>query len=191
MYRTGKYNFSTTPAFKNALETLTKLRDEQLILPDSASTEAEAIRVLFAQHKFGMLLGGAWMINGWKNTNPDFNEFTATHVPFFTGSEPKSYFYTEAGGTMYGINANSKNKEAACISQPQATCRYCKRLYRRRANMVGCVFQAWPAQRAVSHLACGGGVRACPAIPRPTWRSCIRPISLKVSLLTQTVAIVQ
>lgn len=112
-YRTGKFNFSTSPAFKNALETLTTLRDEQLILPDSASVDDEAIRVLFAQHKFGMLLGGSWMINGWKKTNPEFTEFTPTHVPFYTGDGPESYFYTGPGGSSYAVSAGSKNAEAA------------------------------------------------------------------------------
>lgn len=112
-YRTGKFSYGSNPAFKAAVDTLVALRDEGLILPDSASVDDEAIRVLFAQGRFGMLLGGSWMVGGWKKTNPDFTEYSVSQVPFFGTTEPKSYFYTSPGGSNYAINPKSKNLAAA------------------------------------------------------------------------------
>lgn len=111
--KTGAYSYASNPAYKAALQHLLTMRDEGLILPDSASVDDETIRVLFAQHRFGMLYGGGWIVSGWQKTNPEFSEFAATHVPLYGAGEPKSYFYAGPGGQMYGISAGSKNPEAS------------------------------------------------------------------------------
>jgi ABC-type glycerol-3-phosphate transport system substrate-binding protein len=112
-YKTGKFTYATNPAYKKIIETLLTMRDEQLILPDALSVDDEAIRVLFGQHKFAMLMGGTWVVNGWKQTNPDFTEYTLTNLPLVDATTPTSSWYADPGGKLYGISAKAKNLEAA------------------------------------------------------------------------------
>lgn len=111
--KTGKYEMATTPAYKQAINLINTLRDEELILPDSGSIDDEALRVLFAQNKFGMYLNGSWIVNSFAKAAPDFKDYAVTHVPLLGVSEPTSYFYTGPGGQTFGISATSKNAEAA------------------------------------------------------------------------------
>jgi ABC-type glycerol-3-phosphate transport system substrate-binding protein len=111
--RTGKYTYGTNPAYKSSIDLLLKMRDEGLIIPDSASADDESMRVLFAQHKFGMLVSGNWVMTGWQKTNPEFKDFTLTHIPLFGTSEPKSYFYLKPGGSQFAVNPKAKNLDAA------------------------------------------------------------------------------
>lgn len=112
-YRSGTYRYSSIPAYQTALETLLTMRDEGLIIPDSASVDDEAMRVLFAQHAFGMMINGNWVINGWKETNPDFSEFMLAPMPLIGATAPSSYYYAQPGGKQFGISTNARDSEAA------------------------------------------------------------------------------
>jgi multiple sugar transport system substrate-binding protein len=112
-YRTGKYSLSTIPAYRAVIDLINTLRDEDHVLPDPGSIDDEAIRVLFAQSKFGMYLSGSWIVNSLEKAAPDFTEYTVTQMPLFGATEPTSYFYADPGGQTFGISAKSKNAEAA------------------------------------------------------------------------------
>lgn len=115
-HRTGKYTMGTNPAYRAVIDLINTLRDDGHILPDSGSIDDEALRVLFAQNKFGMYLNGNWIVNSIKKAAPDFNDYAVTHVPLFGTAEPTSYFYKQLSPealTTFGISAKSKNAEAA------------------------------------------------------------------------------
>jgi ABC-type glycerol-3-phosphate transport system substrate-binding protein len=112
-WRTGAFTYSTNPVFAQVLGALVTMRDEGLIIPDSASVDDEAMRALFAQHKFGMLIGGTWVINGWKQTHPNFSEYTLTTMPLVGVDTPQSYYYTGPGGNFVQISTQTKYPEAA------------------------------------------------------------------------------
>ena len=112
-FKTGKYDWGTNPAYKNALETMVKMRDTGLILPESASIDDEGARAEFADGKFAFLIAGTWVINGWAKTHPNFADYTITAPPLFGTAAPKSYYNASPGGTLFGVNAKSKRLEAA------------------------------------------------------------------------------
>jgi ABC-type glycerol-3-phosphate transport system substrate-binding protein len=113
-HRSGKFTYSTNPVYRGVIDFMLKLRNGDHIAPDSGSIGDEAARALFAQGKFGMMLNGTWAISGWAKTHPDFKDYTVTHVPFIGTTTPKSYFLTyKNGGSLYYINAQSKNLDAA------------------------------------------------------------------------------
>lgn len=112
-YRTGEYALSKNPAYRQVIDLVSTLRDEELILPDSGSIDDEALRVLFAQGKFGMYLNGSWIVNSIQAAVPGFKDYAVTHVPYFGTTQPKSYFYTQPGGVTFGVSAKSKHPEAA------------------------------------------------------------------------------
>lgn len=112
-YRTGEYTLGKNPVYRQVVDLIGTLRDEDLILPESGSIEDEALRVLFAQNKFGMYLNGNWIANSFKDIDPNFTEYTITHVPLFGTTTPKSFFYSRPGGQAFGIAAKSPNAEAA------------------------------------------------------------------------------
>jgi len=76
--------------------------------PPSDSDEPE----LFAQGKLAMMIAGPWQIQRYSTMNdgagPGFNWSVSRH-PYFEGGE----IVTPTGSWHIGINANSKNKEAA------------------------------------------------------------------------------
>jgi ABC-type glycerol-3-phosphate transport system substrate-binding protein len=112
--RTGEYNFAENACYRDMIDTLLAFRDEELMLPESLSTDDESIRVRFGNGEFAHLFGGSWIINGLKNTNPDFVNYVALPVPLLSGTtEPTSYFYESPGGGYLALNSNSQVKDAA------------------------------------------------------------------------------
>jgi multiple sugar transport system substrate-binding protein len=111
--KTGKYEYSKHPAYKAVLETLSLMQKENLITPQSLSTDDETARVEFATGKFGMLTAGIWVVNGWKQTNPEFKDYTVTALPLVGTPKAKSYFYYDSGGASWVINASSKHPNEA------------------------------------------------------------------------------
>lgn len=111
--RTGQYDFYDNPVYHQAIDWFKTMKSEGHILPQSASVDDEQIRFLFAQNKFGMLLGGIWVIAGWQQTNPDFKDYTMDHSPFINTTTAKGAYYTGPGGTNFGISAKTKYKDAA------------------------------------------------------------------------------
>lgn len=111
-YRTGEYTFSSNPCYKQVLSDLVMMRDEGLIDEGtlSLSYDDEGARALFAEGGFAHLFAGEWVIPGFKQTHPDFSEYTATHVPF-PGDAPQSYFGGTVGGIQFVINAETEYPE--------------------------------------------------------------------------------
>jgi len=113
--RTGEYTFSTNECAQAVLNSLVQMRDEELIHPASLgfAIDDEGARVLFATHEFAHLVAGEWVIAGWENTNPEFEEFTTVRLPVVIGEEPSSYFASGMGGRWFSVNANTEHPEAA------------------------------------------------------------------------------
>jgi ABC-type glycerol-3-phosphate transport system substrate-binding protein len=130
--KTGKYSMATNPVYRQAIDLVLKMRDSDYVLPDSATIDDEALRVLFAQNRFGMYLNGNWIVASFKKAAPDFKDYAVTHVPYLGGvKEAKSFFYTGPGGQLFGINPKSKNINAAWeffkwLHTPEATERWFK-----------------------------------------------------------------
>lgn len=112
-YKTGKYTYGSNPAYLAIVNNLLTFRDEGLILPDSATVDDEAIRLLFAQNKFGMYYAGTWIVNSWKKDFASFADYALINLPYVNTTTPLSYWYVSPGGALYGINPKSKNLAAA------------------------------------------------------------------------------
>lgn len=115
-FKTGLYDWDTNPAWMELAELLVTMRDENLILPESATIDDEGIRALFAEGRYAFLPSGVWSIAGWEQTHPDFTDYTLIPPPRLNASAPETYFYTTppVGGTGNTfINARSANSEAA------------------------------------------------------------------------------
>ena len=114
-FKTGKYDFTSTPAWQNILEAFAKMRDEGLITPESASIDDEGIRALFAEDRFLFLTTGVWSVAGWAQTHPNFSEYTVMAPPLVGVQTPVTYYQTSPGqtGTASFIYSKSKNPEAA------------------------------------------------------------------------------
>ena len=113
-YRTGEFTFASNECYKTVLNDLVMMADEDLIHPASLSLSAddEGIRAIFAENEFAHLVAGEWVIAGWEQTHPEFEGFTATHLPF-PGGEPESYFAGQVGGQWFAVNADTAVAEAA------------------------------------------------------------------------------
>ncbi len=112
-YLTGKFDFADNPVYKTAIDWLVQMKNEKHIIPDTSSVDDEGIRFLFSQHKFGMLLGGIWVINGWQQTSPNFTQYTMRRAPLMGTTQLKGAYNTSPGGTNFGINGKTKYKDAA------------------------------------------------------------------------------
>ncbi|MES2202133.1 MAG: extracellular solute-binding protein [candidate division FCPU426 bacterium] len=114
-YKTGKYEFAKHESVKIIANTLLTMRKEGLVLPQAASVDDETARVLFAQGKYGMLVNGSWVINGWKQTNPEFKDYTVVPLPLVGVDKIKGYFYYGPGGASVGISPLSKHPKEAWL----------------------------------------------------------------------------
>lgn len=112
-HRTGEYTLSKNPAYRQVIDVINTLRDEELILPESGSLDDESLRFLFSQNTFGLYLNGDWIVNSLKDVAPDFQDYTVTAVPLFGTTTPQSYFYAKPGGQSFAVSATSKQAEAA------------------------------------------------------------------------------
>ena len=113
-YRTGEFTFASNECYKTVLNDLVTMADEELIHPASLSLsiDDEGARALFAEGAFAHLVAGEWVIAGWEQTHPDFESYTATHLPF-PGGEPESYFGATVGGQWFAVNADTDAPDAA------------------------------------------------------------------------------
>ena len=113
--RTGEFTFASNPCYKTVLGGLRQMIVDGVMHPATVNlaVDDEGARALFAEGAFAHLLGGVWIMSGWEQTHPDFNNYVATHIPFTDGSSPKSYFGSGLGGTGYVINADTEHAEAA------------------------------------------------------------------------------
>jgi ABC-type glycerol-3-phosphate transport system substrate-binding protein len=115
-FKTGRYDWDTNPVWQELAESFVTLRDENLILPESATIDDEGIRALFAEGRYAFLHSGVWSVSGWEQTHPEFSQYTLIPPPRLASSTAQSYFYTTppvggAGNTF--INSRSENTEAA------------------------------------------------------------------------------
>ena len=113
-YRTGEFTFASNECYNTVLSDLVMMADEGLIHPASLSLsiDDEGARALFAENEFAHLVAGEWVIAGWEQTHPDFEGYTATHLPF-PGGDTESYFAGQIGGQWFAINADTDVPEAA------------------------------------------------------------------------------
>jgi ABC-type glycerol-3-phosphate transport system substrate-binding protein len=111
--RQGKHDEADNPVYQQLIEWLVTMKNEGHIIPDSSSVDDEGIRFLFSQNKFGMLLGGIWVVAGWQQTTPGFKDYTMDHAPLIGTTDFKGAYYTGPGGTQFSINNKTKNKDAA------------------------------------------------------------------------------
>ncbi len=113
-YRSGEFTFASNECYRTVLDGLVSMADEELIHPAalSLSIDDEGARALFAEGGFAHLVAGEWVIAGWGQTHPDFEAYTATHVPF-PGTEPQSYFTASVGGQWFAVNAGTDVADAA------------------------------------------------------------------------------
>jgi ABC-type glycerol-3-phosphate transport system substrate-binding protein len=113
-WRTGQYNYSTNPCYKQVLTDLIEMTKDGTIDEGtmSAAYDDEGARAKFAENGFAHLFAGEWVIPGFSQTHPDFADFTATHLPFISG-EPASFFGGSVGGVSYVINAETEEPDAA------------------------------------------------------------------------------
>ena len=113
-FRTGEYTYASNDCYKTVLNDLVTMVDEDLIYPDtlSLSIDDEGARAAFAEDRFAHLVGGEWVIGGWAETHPDFEGYTATHLPF-PQAEPQGYFESLIGGQWFAINPETDVAEAA------------------------------------------------------------------------------
>jgi ABC-type glycerol-3-phosphate transport system substrate-binding protein len=112
---TGKYEWATSECPAQAVEYLMTLKSEDLILPDTVNfaIDDEGARAKFAEGEFAHLIGGTWIINGWQQTHPDFEDFTIIRMPIVVGEEASSYWGIAPGGTQFAINAATQHPEEA------------------------------------------------------------------------------
>jgi multiple sugar transport system substrate-binding protein len=112
-FRTGAFNNAGDPCLKPLLEMLVTMKNEQLINPDFQSLTDENIKARFAEGEVAMIVGGSWLVNGWKDTHPEFKEYTATGMPLLEGETATHSWYGGLGGQFYAINAKTQHPEAA------------------------------------------------------------------------------
>lgn len=113
-WKTGKYEFSTNPVWKNWFNHWFDMIEDGSIFPGSATFTDEQIRVLFAEGKFGMHISGPWVPPSLAKTNPNFTDYTIAPVPTYKGTN--CCYYAAPGNTnsrYLAINNNTKNAEAA------------------------------------------------------------------------------
>ncbi len=108
--RTGKYTFGSDRNYKDVLDLIMEWKSKGYFYPSSLSISDEIARAYFERGKFGMTVGGVWNQPEW--TDHKFTDYTLTSL-IGPQEKPKSYFYSQPGGTLFAINANAKDPEAA------------------------------------------------------------------------------
>ena len=112
--RTGRYAWASNPVYGDWIKFLMGMKEDGSIVPNAMSMDDEMARAAFAQGKFAMTVGGVWNMSGWKQTNPDFQDYMVVNLPH-EGPEQASYFYRSPGGKGWGISAQTKHPYEAWL----------------------------------------------------------------------------
>lgn len=110
---TGKSIYGENPVFNRILEFFVQARDESWIHPQSATANDEAIRALFAEGEIGLIPGGAWNLNGWQQSHPEFKEYRPIVPPLINTDKQLGWYGADPGGEYMRLGSTSKNPEAA------------------------------------------------------------------------------
>ncbi len=113
-YRTGKHAYPSNKYYQKMWEFLGQMRDEKLILPESASLDVDSINSLFAEGKAAFTQTGLWQINNWRRTNPNFTDYTVIAAPLF-GEKPQYTIGVPPGdtGTPWYMGKTTKHPDQA------------------------------------------------------------------------------
>ncbi len=115
-WRSGKSSYSSNPTFQKMLEMMATLAKEGLVLPEARSGDEATLRASFAEGKVAIIHGGMWNVNDWKQSHPNFTNYTIL-PPLLLGEEAEFTYYTPPGltGTPIFIGAHSKHPEEAWL----------------------------------------------------------------------------
>ncbi len=105
-HQTGEFDSAERPCYTDLIEGLLTMRDEELIPPNAMSLTDEQARAMFATNEIAHIQGGTWIIPGWAQTHPDFTDYSAVPLPIVNTDGPRTGFYANRGGRMWGMNAN-------------------------------------------------------------------------------------
>jgi ABC-type glycerol-3-phosphate transport system substrate-binding protein len=111
--KTGKSIYGQNKVFNRILEFVALGRDEGWIHPQSASGNDESIRALFAEGEVGIIPGGSWNMNGWKDTHPDFKEYRPFPPPLIETEQQRGWYDAGHGGNFLAISSSTRQTEAA------------------------------------------------------------------------------
>lgn len=114
-WETAKFDTAEDACANSALEGLVTLRDEDLVLQDTAALaiDDEGVRVKFAEGEFAHLIAGDWVIAGWEQTNPDFKSFRVIPLPLAGVEERGGGFQYGPGGEWFAIAADTEHPQEA------------------------------------------------------------------------------
>jgi ABC-type glycerol-3-phosphate transport system substrate-binding protein len=79
----------------------------------SASANDEAIRALFAEGEAGIIPNGAWAINGWEQTHPDFKDYRPIAPPLINTDKQLGWYLASPGGSFVRLSSQTKHPEEA------------------------------------------------------------------------------
>lgn len=109
-YRTGEFTFGTDRNYADFIELLTEWTTKGFLSPDALSATDEVSRANFASGKYGMTVGGSYVISPWVEAG--FTDFTVTTLISPTAKKA-GYFQSTPGGFMLGVSSDTKNADAA------------------------------------------------------------------------------
>ena len=108
--RVGKYTYASDRNYADLIGVLMEWKKKGYFYPSSLSISDEISRSFFERGKFGMTVGGVWNEAEW--TSNGFTDYSLTTLVGTTDTH-QGYYYANPGGKLLGINAHSKNAEAA------------------------------------------------------------------------------
>lgn len=108
--RVGKYTMGSDQVLADFCQLLTQWKKKGYIFPSAMSIDDETARVQFARGAFGMTVGGAWNIPGWKSDG--FTDYAMT-TRIGQGATPKYFAYSAPGGATLVMNAKAADKESS------------------------------------------------------------------------------
>jgi ABC-type glycerol-3-phosphate transport system substrate-binding protein len=111
--QTGKSLYGQNKVYNRILEFIATGRDQGWIHPQSASANDEAIRALFAEGEVGIIPGGAWNLNGWQQTLPDFKDYVPAAPPLINTDKQLGWYDSGHGGAFLLIGSTTKHPQEA------------------------------------------------------------------------------
>ncbi|MDP9698835.1 multiple sugar transport system substrate-binding protein [Paenibacillus intestini] len=107
-YKTGQFDFNM---YKSIAQALRQMNQDGSMLPGVESLDIDPLRAQFAQGKIGMYINHSGEPGVYKDQFPTKENWGAAPVPTDDGTIKGAS--QVIGGSYIGINADSKNKEAA------------------------------------------------------------------------------
>ncbi len=112
--RLGKYDAANNTCIKSVITGILQARDEGLIPPETISVGIDQVQADFpTENGAAHIFTGNWVVSGWRESNPDFTEYTAVSLPLFGTDKQGGYFYHQPGGRWLGISQTTEHPEEA------------------------------------------------------------------------------